>query len=180
MLCFHATSADNLPSILRDGLKCRSEKIWDVSEDGIYCWSKHFIRENHSEEYDSNNSEHLSLLESQAMDYTVVPLTHAKDCRGVVVVFEVADDEVEPDESCPGMDDTSVVFRDISPSEIRRIIISEDVSIMRGCFVRMMMGRSMYIREFSEMEKMAAQSMECYDFYMTSVEWDEVDLTAAG
>ena len=45
ILCYHGTSAEFLPSILTEGLKASADKVWNVSEDAVYCYSKNYLKD---------------------------------------------------------------------------------------------------------------------------------------
>ncbi len=147
MLAFHGTTADNLADILENGLKCDKEKLWSVSEDAVYCWSKNYLREGEIEEefaYDQ--------LKEKALSHATIGLAKAKDCRAVVVVFNVDEEELETDYSCPNMESANCVNRNIKPEEFQAVWVSQDLSLLRGAFIATMLYRPLSNMEFSQLE----------------------------
>lgn len=175
MLCFHGTTADNLPSILANGLKCDTDKVWNCSRDKIYFWGKNFIDRGCDGEFDRER------LISQAFDSASCGLAAAKDCRAVIIIFELDESEHEDDNSCDNMQEANCVGRDIKPEEIKEILISNDLSLIRGYFIYCMMNRDLYNLEFSRLEEKIGRAfgnMELIDELYEIVEWENVPLPA--
>jgi hypothetical protein len=163
MLCVYGTSADNLPSILANGIRCDADKIWGWSVDGIRVWGKDSVREG---------------MIGQAFDSASCALAKAKDCRAVIVFFEL-DDEQENGSSRYGIQKVNCVGRDIKPDEIKEILISNDLSVIRGYFICLAMYRTQL--EFDKFEQMAAKAFEnsdLYEYLNDMIEWENVPLPA--
>lgn len=158
MIGYHGTIADNLPSILENGLSAYSDnKVWNVSENAVYFWGGNFINANGFQDEDPEFI--TSQLKRAAVDSASCALGAAKDCRIVVVEFEVPDDEVDTDSSCENMEHANCIYRDVTPDEIRNITISEDLSILRGVFIALMIDRPMSNLEFSKTERKISKLM---------------------
>mgnify|MGYP001580487392 CR=1 FL=1 len=151
VLCTHGTSADNLQSILEYGLLVDKPKVWCVSNDAIYCWSKRYVDIEYGENEDEEYVEEI--LIQTALNNCYCTLATAKDCRAVVVLFNVNEDELEEDLSCDNMNIASCIHRNIKPEEIVKVLISQDLSIIRGLFISMMTNKRLYNNQFTEFEE---------------------------
>jgi hypothetical protein len=166
MLGYHGTSADNLESIKREGLKAESDTVWTCSQYGTYFWGDNYVE---CEGLDDVDPE--SYLLEQALDSSIFPLSYAKDCRPIIVVFEVPDNEVETDESCEHMEHANFIPRDISVNEIKKILVGPDLGLLRAYFINIVLQRNeintetgvMVDRPFSQLEKGIARQFN--DFY---------------
>ena len=106
-ICLHATSADNLESILKDGLKTDKDKLWSVSEDGVYFY--HLDRYRRANGYiDEDDETVYNAMLNDSQTQSTVALSKAKDCRIVIVEVDLPDDVVEDDNSCENMDEACV------------------------------------------------------------------------
>lgn len=169
MLCYHGTSADNLDSILREGLRCDADKLWSCSMSEIYFWGQRFIDEEGLE--DSCNPESYQL--HQAMESSIFSLALAKDCRPIIVVFEIDDHEEGEDLSCEHMEGASTVQRDIRPEEIHKILVGPDLSLYRGLFIGTMLARNemnegvavQVMHQLSDMEIRIGQQMRSLEIW---------------
>lgn len=162
MLVYHGTSADNLVSILQNGLVAKSEKIWNPSLDQVYVWSDRYFRRNHDAE---DEPQKRDILISQAMQSATCAAAVAKDCRLVVVICDVPENKLQVDNSCPNMQDASCVDGNIPRSRIVEILISEDLSLIKGYFIASMLRMELFGREFSRMERLVAKAFEDSEFY---------------
>ena len=164
MLAMHGTTADNLENILKNGLLCDREKIWSVSTDAVFCWSKNYITANDFEE-----EEIYDALKEQALSSATVGLAKAKDCRAVIIVFNIDDSELEDDDSCPHMDDANCINRNINPSEFVEVLVSEDLSLARGAFIAGLLHRELINFEFSSIEYKIGRL-----FWESNISWYEI------
>lgn len=164
--CFHGTTADNLASILSHGLlACPGNRIWNCSENAVYCWNPNALVE--AGECDEEYSQETAF--QRAFDSAQCALGQAKDCRAVVIEFEVESDQLEQDQSCENMDTARCYFGDIPLSSIRKISISNDLSLLRGYFLALMADRNYSNIELSDMESRIAKCM-AEAFYPEDVE----------
>lgn len=159
MIGYHGTSADNLDSILKHGLLCTNPgpKVWQPSLDEVYFWGDNFV-ESECDPDDDDESIEWRLM-NEAMNSAVCTIANAKDCRIVIVKFEVPDDEVDTDNSCPSMEAANCIPRNVTMEEIQTIWLSNDLSLLRGYFIWMMMNRDMSNMEFTANEMRVA---ECF------------------
>lgn len=154
--CFHGTTADNLASILSHGLlACPSNRVWNCSENAVYGWTPEALVEagECEEEYSHDRAFQMAVENAQCA------LGKAKDCRAVVIEFEVPSDELESDQSCENMDMARCFFGDIPLSSIRKISISSDLSLLRGYFLSLMADRNYSNIELSDTESRIAKCM---------------------
>ena len=129
--CYHGTSAENLPSILKDGLKASADKIWNVSEDAVYCYSKNYADTELGIEIEEMSDNEDAFLRQAADNASCAIVNARKDCRIVVIKFMVEESELEDDDSCPNMEIANCIRRDIKPEEIVEVYISDDLSSYR-------------------------------------------------
>jgi hypothetical protein len=129
--CYHGTSAENLPSILKSGLKASADKIWNVSEDAVYCYSKNLAVHDLGIEVEEIPEYEGSFLQQAANNASCALVNARKDCRIAIIKFMVEESELEDDESCPNMEVANCIRRDIQPEEIVQTYISADLSSYR-------------------------------------------------
>jgi hypothetical protein len=153
MIGYHGTSADYLDSILENGLLCCPgvDRNWIPSLNEVYFWGDNFVNAECDDDCDEETIEYR--LRNAAIESAQCAISQAKDCRIVVIKFEVPDDEVETDYSCENMEIANCIGRDIKPSEIIDIQISNDLSLLRGYFIAMMMGKLESAIQFTAMEE---------------------------
>lgn len=184
MLCYHGTTADNLESILKNGLICESNKLWTVSHDAVYCYSANLLTEL-KHEYDNGDEiedYHEQFLE-RAFDSASCGLAKAKDCRAVVVVFEVDESELEDDDSCPNMDVANCVRRSIKPEEIKEIYVSSDLAALKGYFLALMNNMPLFNYYPNYMEQKLIKIFQKSEIYPEDIqdilEWESVEMAAS-
>ncbi len=164
ILCYHGTSIENLPSILENGLKVSQSKIWNVSENAVYCWSKNYAVElgiefDEIEEYEGN------FLQNAAESGTCAVVKSRKDCRVCVIKFEVDESELSDDTSCPNMGETNCVYRDIKPEEILQVFVSKDLSAYRLFMMGGLLRNNMYDKDgLDPIEMKFAHKLYQHDF----------------
>lgn len=174
---FHGTSADNLDSILENGLIIDSEKLWEPSEEGIYFWSPDlFVEMGETEEEYKND-----YVFERVNDSAQCALALAKDCRAVIIEAELDDSEVFADKSCPNMEGAVVCYRNIKKEEIKSIKITNDLSLLKGYFISLMAGHNLFIQNFSVLEKKIGKVFKDSTIYLEDInslmDWENVELT---
>lgn len=172
---YHGTSADNLESILKSGLLTNAgEKIWNVSEDKVYCYDSTKLAE--LEGSDPQDKEELAF--SRAFENAQCGLGKSKDCRAIIVIAEIDENELEDDFSCPNMEHASCVSRDIKLSEIKEIRVSNDLSLLKGYFLSFMVDRVVSNLELTHLEEKIARAMTTLEIYQEDVKefttWETV------
>ena len=166
MIVYHGTNADNLQSIIDNGLlSCPPNRIWTVSEDAVYFYGEAYLLSEYGEDYLENGSRQ-DILVRVAAEQAMTTLGKAKDCRICVVEFQVDDDDIEVDQSCPNMEFASCVPYDVPPNKIKRIFVSQDLSLIRGYFIGMMAERDLSALEFSDFEIEVGRRMRNLEFYL--------------
>lgn len=180
MLCYHGTTADNLKGILSSGLLANPPgRVWNVSENAVYFYGPNFLS-NLLSEYDEDLDEETQhqLFLDQAFNNASCALGKARDCRAVVIVFELDEDKTEicNDDSCPNMEFANCVYEDIPAHKIRKVYISNDLSLVKGYFLAFRKINPSYLEGLSEFENSVA-NMWCESGYCFEPEsflfWEE-------
>lgn len=154
--CYHGTTADNLASILSHGLlACPGNRIWNCSDNAVYCWNPAALVEAGECDEDYSNETAFRM----AFESAQCALGQAKDCRAVIIEFEIPSEELEVDQSCENMDTARCYFGDIPLSAIRKISVSNDLSLLRGYFLALMSDRNYSNIELSDAEARIAKCM---------------------
>lgn len=180
MLCYHGTSADNLESILKEGLRVDKPKLWTPSKNEIYCWSKNYIEGElrYGEDGPYDEEDYRDQLTSQAYDSSFVALSKSKDCRSLVVIFGVDESELKTDDSCQYMEHANSVGRSIKSDEIVEILVSNDLSLLRGYFISLVMGRELVYENFERFEEIVGQIFKRSEVYVEDIkdwlEWETI------
>lgn len=173
MLCYHGTTADNLKGILTSGLLANPPgRVWNVSENAVYFYGpnflSHLLSEYDNEEDLDEETQHQRFLD-QAFDNASCALGKARDCRAVVIVFELDEDEAEiyNDNSCPNMEFANCVHRDILAHKIRKVYISNDLSLVKGYFLSFRKSNPYYQDGLSQFEELVVdmwrKSYYCFE-----------------
>lgn len=158
---FHGTSFDNLKKILREGLIPDSEKkVWVVSGRGVYLWSPDILEEEGDTEDDRNR-----LAKDYAYSSAQMTIGLSKSGKCVVFEIELEEEEVEDDQSCENMFGAVVCNRAISPKEIKSVWVSPDLSLLRGYFIALAMGRDLFAGKFSRLEKQIGEVFRNAEIY---------------
>ncbi len=180
MLVYHGTIADNLASIREHGLKaCPDNRNWTVSRNEVYFWGNRYM-ECEFPDWEDEERDPRDCLIKQAADSAMCGAGKAKDCRLVVVVCDIPDDEIESDDSCEFMEHASCITRDIRPDEIVEILVSNDLSLIRGYFISLMMERELSAFYFDSMETKVGElfSKVCFVDSMDEIlEWENANVT---
>lgn len=184
-LAYHGTTADNLHSILREGLKSDKSKVWTCSHDAVYCWSKNHLKDLQDNggcddgERETVEDWHEEFLQ-QAFDSASVNLGRADDCRAVVVVFEVDDCELCDDDSCPNMELANCVYRDIEIEEIKAVYVSNELGLLKGYFLALMLDRPLFNYYPTNIERKIADCLKHAEIYNEDIqdllEWEQLPL----
>ncbi len=162
MKLFHGTTADAAKRILAEGFKCEAGgENWNVSGDNIYFWSpKHLVISDQCEDESEGESEAVR----RASDSGTFGLGFAADCR--LVVFEVEiDRELDNDDSCENMEGAVYSAEDVPASAIRRVFISEDLSLIKGHFLSFHLNRPMVARELTPLQTRVAEAFAKAEIY---------------
>lgn len=178
---YHGTSADNLPYILNEGIKCShgGEVVWNCSGESIYLWGCNELIE--AGECDEDEAEERAF--QMAFESGQIACAVAKDCRVVVFRIELESEEVEADTSCENMEGSGAVCisRDILIEEITEIKISNDYSLLRGYFISMIIDRDYNNLSFTAIERQIAAVFQKSDLFLFDTiydlqEWEIVHL----
>ena len=169
MLVYHGTSADNLKSIKRDGLLISTDKIWTPSLDQIYFWTDRCL-DIECPDWKEDGIDPKAYLRKQAADSAMCAAAKSKDCRLAVIVCDIPEDEILVDNSCPNMEGASCIDRNILPNEIVDIWVSNDLSLLRGYFISLMMERDLNAIEFSPMEMEIGKIFTKAQFYSETLD----------
>lgn len=161
---FHGTSADNLPRILREGIRVDCEKIWTPSRNEVYLWSPaELTRAGECEEGWQDDC-----ARERAYDSAQCALAKAKDCRAVVFEVEIDSDLTAEDDSCENMTGAVCCSVPIDPKQIKRIWISDDLSLLRGYFIHVMTNLNLSALRFTAIEVQIAKLFGNGEFYFDS------------
>lgn len=148
--CYHGTSADNLQSILTHGLlSCPDNRIWNVSENAVYCYTAEALVD--AGECEGDYSSETAF--QRAFENAKIALSKAKDCRAVVIEFEVPSDELHVDQSCENMELARCFYGDIPLSAIRKISVSSDLSLLRVYFLALVKDSDYSAIELTDLEE---------------------------
>jgi len=165
---FHGTTADNLKKILRDGLDPYAEnKVWTVSDKGVYLWSPDEL----AKQGDTDEEYKMEYAKDQAYSSAQMGLGLSKSCQCVVFEIELDESEVEEDTSCENMGGAFVCFKTITLDKIKAVWKSPDLSLLKGYFIALAMGRDMFAGEFSRLEKQVGEMFSKTDIYFESGEY---------
>lgn len=166
---FHGTSADNLESILKDGLKCDTDKVWTCSCDEVYLWDIEAV----AKEFDIEDEDYkIERARQMAIESAQIACASAKDCRCVVLKIELDDSEIMPDTSCENMKGSGAVCiqRDITLNEIVGVEVSNDLSLIKGYFMTLIMDRDYSNLELSKMEMKIAEAFKKAEIYPEDID----------
>lgn len=176
---YHGTSADNLPTILKHGLMSTENKIWNVSSDVVYLWCPEAVGKGNDIEEQEYKEQEAFRRASESAQFACAT---AKDCRLVVLEIELDSKEIEPDYSSENMKGQGAVCisRDIELHEIKKISISNDLSILKGYFINMASSNEFSALEFSRNELKIAEVFSHAEIYIEEVEdmieWEQVKI----
>lgn len=175
---FHGTSADNLNSILKHGLSVSKEKIWTCSQDGIYLWDVLELAKANGRDLDEDASYIEYEAFRMARESGELACAKAKDCRVVVIKIELDDSELYDDESCENMagSGAKVIYRDIKPHEILEIQVSQDLAMLRGYFINLIIDRDYCNIYFERLERKIAECFKDAQIYPDDID-DLIEFT---
>lgn len=149
MLLFHGTTVSNAKSIIKNGFQYESS-IWNCSENKTYFFTSDFLQK----EFDvESENEILSYGIQHALEQSMITLAvqNPKDYRGAVLVFDTFlmnnQDEIEPDLSCPNMENMAVALANPDLNGLVGFyIMDEDVKSFRFFTLASMMENT-YLNE---------------------------------
>jgi len=179
---YHGTSADNLESILKHGLSTSEEKLWSCSEDGIYLWDVIELAKANGRDLEEDADYIKEEAFRMGVESGEIACSKAKDCRVVVLQIELDESEVYDDTSCENMQGSGakVIYRDIKLSEILEIQVSNDLSLLRGYFIGIIMDRDYCNIEFDRIEQKIAEAFKkseiCLDDIDDVIEFETVEI----
>jgi hypothetical protein len=129
MKAFHGTSADNLESILKIGLRPDKKPNWTASEAKVYLWGVDLMPD--VETYEEQKRE-AKICAAYSAEPAIIK---AKDCRRLIIECEVGD-EWEPDETSENIASAGAIcVPEVQPKQIIKIYRDEqDLSFYRGYF----------------------------------------------
>lgn len=177
---YHGTSADNLSSILENGISCNESKLWNCSNDEIYLWGVNEVAKAECcEDDDETANQYAFRFASESGQFACIP---SKNCRLLVIKIKLDDTEILPDESHENMTGRGAVCmqRDILPSEIAEIKISNDLSLIKGYFISHAMNNELSGLELSRLEKKIGEAFQKAEIYPEDIEdiieWQNVEI----
>lgn len=168
---FHGTSADNLQSILKNGICCHTDnKIWNCSGNEVYLWDIEGVAKADCIETESKYEKEYATFRA-ASESGQLALCLAKDCRIVVIKVLLDDREIGVDLSCDNMEGRGavVINRDILPSEIIEIQISNDLSLVKGYFLSLLKNNQFCGVEFSHIETKISDCFSKAEIYIDDI-----------
>ena len=155
---FHGTSADNLNSILENGLSASEIKLWNCSQDAVYLWEVERVAESNGHEEEEEEYK-IQMAFKNAAESGQLACAASKDCRVVVLRIELDDQEVEIDNSCENMDYANCIYRDVTIDEIKEIHVSNDLSLLKGYFIGCLLSNDYCDLEFTDIERRVGEAM---------------------
>lgn len=180
---FHGTTADNLSSILKNGLSCNEEKLWNCSRDAVYLWCPIALALAEANGRDLEEDADYIIDEAiyQAFESSMFSLGKSNDCRAIVIELELDEDEVFVDDSCENMQHARCTFRDISIEEIKSIRISNDFSLLKAYFLSLGIDMDYSAIELTDIERKVATVFKNTEHYLFEelrdiVEWDNINI----
>ena len=169
---YHGTSADNLPSILKNGLSINESKLWSCSEDGIYLWDSIALAEANGRDLEEDAEYIESEAFRMARESGEIACSTAKDCRIVVIKVELDESELSQDTSCENMEGSGavVIYRDITLEEIVEIQVSNDMSMLKGYFINLIIDRDYCNVDFDRIERKIAECFKKAEIYPDDID----------
>ena len=170
MNLFHGTTADALSSILTHGLLTEEGGAnWHVSGDNVYFWSpKHLIESGETEEDGAEDK-----AKNNAFESALFGVPFSSDCRVVLLEIDPEGLVLHEDDSCGDvmiMAGAVYSMEDVPASAIRRVWLSEDLSLLKGYLMQWHLNRTHSARELSDIEKRIAKAMVCVEIYPEDIE----------
>jgi len=169
---YHGTSADNLESILKNGLSINEDKLWTCSEDAVYLWDTLALAEANGRDLEDDADYIEDETFRAARESGEIACAIAKDCRVVVVKVEIDETELSEDNSCENMAGSGavVLYRNIPLSEIIEIHVSNDLSLIKGYFINLLIGRDYCNVDFNKMEIRVAECFKKAEIYPEDID----------
>lgn len=182
MILYHGTSADNLQSILKDGICINTIKLWNCSQDEIYLW--HPIQL--AEANDRDLVKEADYIQDEAFRMAAesgqIALAAAKDNRIVVIKVEIDESELMADNSCENMEKSGAVCigRNITVDEILEVKMSNDLSALKGYFINLIKDRDYCNLDFTPFEIKIADVFKKAELFPEDIddiiEWSNVKI----
>jgi hypothetical protein len=171
---YHGTSLENARKIAKDGfLRNPDNRNGTVSDNAVYFWSADKLKESEGLDDDC-----LDFMIQQGWGGATAALAYARQCIGVVFEVELPEEALDCDDySCENMEGAVEWREDVPASAIRRIFISDDFTLAKGCFIFSLLSNSMAIHDFTDMEQTIAEAMSTlYLEEIFSPELEEIGL----
>jgi hypothetical protein len=174
---FHGTCLKNAKSILEHGFDGEmGEQIWNVSGGANYFWSvKDLIK---AGECDCGEDAAARALEfaKEAGETALIQ----NDCNKIVVFqIRAAGVDYEPDQSCENMGGAVVSYDSISPDQIEKVWISDDLTYFKPFMLASTMAWNKSLRiqpEVPEVLNRMAEAVKDVTFYYS--EYIELEETS--
>lgn len=171
---YHGTSADNLPSILKQGLIAGTEKLWSCSGREVYMWDveKLAIAEGNAGDLQEWKEQ---AAYNRAKESGQIACAVAKDCRIVVLKIRMSDKNVWDDTSCQYMDG-AVATENVPLKNIEAIWISNDLSLVKGLILASVYNMDMWKKNTEHIRIVKAlQKVEWYSEWIDDIiEWKQI------
>lgn len=153
-LFYHGTSADNLPSILKNGILPDQDSNWQDSEPRtVYLWCpERYAAAESNEGADVEEKHRVAFI--RAAESAEFGLARAKDCRRVVLTVALDPESISDDTSSENMHGAVAHYGAIPPHSIVGIHADKDsLDLFRGYFIGGVMAReNSAAREWTNIE----------------------------
>lgn len=171
---FHGTSFANLESILKDGFNPNSDKIWNVSENGVYFWSPDKLTE--AEECEKDWQEETA--KQRAFESGQIAMAFSESGNVVVLQVEIDDENIQDDFSCENMAGAVVCFGKIKREQIKKVFVSDDLSLLKGYFMAMVADNDYLGIELTPIQKQVVKVFQKAEFYIDDMNLQLRELTS--
>jgi hypothetical protein len=163
---FHGTSFRNLRSILKNGLQVNCDKLWLASRNEVYLWSPDMLVKYGDAEEDWKDE----TAKERAYDSAQIAIAVDPKCgKCAVLEIELDSNEVTEDDSCENMSGAVCTTSPIRPNQIKRIWVSPDLSMIKGCFLAGILQNNLFDSSLvGETEKQIAKVFANSEFYFNS------------
>lgn len=177
---YHGTSADNLKSILKHGIAINQQKIWNCSDNAVYLWDVEKLAEVDSNGDDTQQEKEQRAFQ-RASESAQIATIKSKQGACIVLKIELDEDEISRDDSHENMEGHGAVCirRAVTPSEIKQIHVSNDLTLLKGYFIGMMLQNELFDpSDLSPVERKIGEAMQKAEIYPKDVDgviqWEEV------
>lgn len=140
---FHGTTDENFDKILEMGCLSPSvcNKVWNVSEDGIYFWNPDEILDL---ECLNDTEEAENYAKQRAIENATCAFGHSRTAKKIIIIsFLIEEDKINPDDSCQNMGGAGVVYEDVPVKMFDKVWESKDISLFRPIFMSLQLNHDM-------------------------------------